>query len=153
MLVLTTFYIIDNTLFISLTLNTTWEVVKYIVVFIIFLLVGIQLSNYLFQFLGPHLSKIENSKLEKYQKVVSNSRALIDAPDLFLQQNKHNFIVEKIEFLSLEINDKYDYWAYPETHYGQIIIKTKNLTKKLLIKQIYPSEVRIIFKNQSWDEF
>lgn len=142
-----------NTLFISSPLDTTWEWTKYTFIFIIFILAGIQLSNYLRQFLGPYLSKIENSKCEKYKKVVAHSQTLTDTPDLFLQQNKHNFVLERKEVLGAEINDKYDYWAYPETQYGQIIITAKNLTKKLLIKEIYPSKVREIFKNQGWNEF
>ncbi len=142
-----------NTLFISSPLDTTWELAKYIFIFIIFILAGIQLSNYLGQFLRPYLSKIEKSKLDKYQQIIAHSLTLIDTPDLFLQQNKHNFVLERKEVLGVEINDKYDYWAYPETQYGQIIITAKNLTKKLLIKEIYPSEVREIFKNQGWNEF
>lgn len=142
-----------NTLFISSPLDTAWERAKYIFIFIIFILAGIQLSNYLRQFLRPYLSKIEKSKLDKYEKVIADSRALIHTPDLFLQQNKYNFIVERKSVLGVEINDKYDYWFYPETQYGQIIITAKNLTKKLLIKEIYPSEVREIFKNQGWNEF
>ena len=117
------------------------------------ILVGKQLANYLLQFFQPHLSKIENSKLDKYKQIVSQSLALIHNPDIFLQQNKHNFIVERKEVLGVEINDKYNFWFYPESHNGQIIITAKNMTKKLLIKEINSSQVRDIFKNQSWNEF
>ncbi len=117
------------------------------------ILAGKQLVNYLLQFLQPHLSKIENSKLDKYEQIVAQSLALINTPNIFLQQNKRNFIVERKEVLGVEINDKYNYWFYPESHKGQIIITAKNMTKKLLIKEIYSSQVRDIFKNQSWNEF
>ena len=56
MLVLITF----NTLFISSNLNTTWEVVKYIFIFIIFILAGRQISNYFLDNLLVILEKSVN---------------------------------------------------------------------------------------------
>ena len=130
------------------------EWARHLFIFVIFILAGRQLLNYLFIFLHPSLSKIENSKRDKYEKIVANALPLTNTLDLFLQQNKHNFIVERKDVLGVEINDKYGgIRSDIQNQTGQIIITTKNSNKKLLIEDTIVSRVKEIFESKSWKEF